>query len=131
MIKTFRQFESVQVDFKSIMDDIRKEFNKEFIDTYIYDHFSEYCDSEEMEEDGYDDEAKYYRETGSGGNGIEYDLLNLMWEHIKKKYGINLSDKKYDDLTYDLDYYIKENFPSFYFVDYRKGNELTKNWDLS
>lgn len=130
MIKTFKQFESVQVDFGAIMDDIRKEFSKEFIDTYIYEHFAEYCDVEDMEEEGYEDEVKYYKEMGAGGNGIEYDLLNMMWEHIKDKYDINLSDKKYDDLTYDLNYYIKENFPYFYFVDYRKKNDLTKNWDL-
>ena len=130
MIKTFKQFESAQPDFKKIMDDIRKEFSEEFINNYIYQNFSEYCGIEEMEDNGYDDEAKYYREMGAGGNGLEHDMLNLMWEHIKEKYGINLSGNEYEDLRYDLDYYIKEYFPYYYFVDYRKKNDLTINWDL-
>jgi hypothetical protein len=129
MIKTFKQFESVE-NLTEIMEDVKNEFNLEYINMYIINHFQDYCDDEEMEENGYEDPVKFYKEMGAGGNGIEYDLLDEMWNYVKEKYGIDLADKKYDDLTYDMNYYIKEHFPYFYFVDYRKKNDLTKNWDL-
>ena len=128
MIKNFRQFESqdTSINIEDVMTDVKNEFNEQFINLYIMEHYSEYCDDEEAEEAGYDDQATYYKEEGAGGNGIEYDLINEIWEYIAEKHNINLSENKYEDLKYMIDYYIKEFFPHFYFVDYRKETDVQK-----
>ena len=128
MIKNFIQFESqdMSINIEDVMTDVKNHFNEQFINLYIMEHYSEYCDDEEAEEAGYDDQATYYKEEGAGGNGIEYDLINEIWEYVAEKYDINLSENKYDDLGYMVDYYIKESFPYFYFVDYRKETDVQK-----
>ncbi len=138
MIKNFKQFESQETpDVDVIMTDVKNHFDVKFIDFYIMEHYSDYCDEEEMEEAGYDDQVAYYKTEGAGGNGIEYDLINDIWEYIKEKYEINLSENKYEDIRYAIDYHIKDFFPNFYFVDYRKETETQKmmkslgnNWNL-
>ena len=126
-IMNFKQFESKyeslsdiesNPEFDKIMEDIRIYFKPWFIDEYITYNFDDYCDQFDMEEEGYDDMVKYYKNEG-GGNGIEYDLIQQMWDYIKEKYNIDLSDVKYINLKYSLDYYIKENFPYFQIKDYR------------
>ena len=127
MIKSFGQFESAQSEeFTDVMGDIKNHFNGDYINMYILDNFNNYCDEEDMEETNYDDPIKYYKEEGAGGNGIEYDLIDKMWKYLKEKHNIDLSEDKYEDLRYSIDYYIKDNFPYFYFVDYRKESDYDK-----
>jgi hypothetical protein len=111
-----------------IMNIIKKEFDEFFMKQYVYDNFLNYCDEEEMEEAGYDDYYSYYTEEGAGGNGLEYDILELMWKYIKEKFNIDLSEdsKENEDLRYDLDYYIKSFFPYYEVKDYRKENDIDK-----
>ena len=136
IIKKFQLFESKKEGIKEqtekIMKDISNEFDGEYIEQYVLDNFANYCDMEDMEEEGYDDPYKYYTELGAGGNGIENDLINDMWEYIKENYDIDLSNDDYTDLRYALEYYIKEYFPHYYFKDYRiKSNfdKLLDDWD--
>lgn len=134
MIKKFNQFNLIEEskEFKNIMDDIKKEFNEDYIKMYIVNNYHNYIDDEDVEESDYDDPVEYYIQEGAGGNGIENDLINLIWEYVKDKYNIDLSDNKYEDLRYDIEYYMQEIFPHYYFVDYRKDtdfNKLSKNWD--
>lgn len=120
-------------NFDIIMNDLKNHFDKEYISQHIYNNFAEYGDDEEMEEAGYTDQLEYYKDM-VGGNGLEVDLINEMWEYLKEK-GIDLTDEKYEDLRYEIEYYIQEHFPNYYFVDYRKKSDyqklmdsLDKNW---
>jgi hypothetical protein len=128
MIKKFKEFESVEPkeDFSEIINSIKTNFNEDYINQFIMEHFYDYCDDEEMIEAGYDDQAKYCRETGASGNGIEGDLITEMWDYLKDAFNINLSDNKYEDIKYALDYHIKDFFPYYYFVDYRKETNYQK-----
>lgn len=127
MIRNFEQFGN---DINNILKDIKEKYNEDYINQYIQENFYEYCDDEEMEEHGYDDQVSYYKEMGAGGNGIEYDLIQQIWDYIKDKYNVDLGDKQYNDLRYSIEYHIKDFFPYFEVIDYRKKNDLTSNWDL-
>jgi len=105
-------------DIDKILKAIKKEFDEDYIKSYVYNNYSGYVDEEEMEEAGYDDMYEYYTEEGAGGNGLEYDLIEEMRIWAEEKFKIK-DLVGVEDFRYGLDYYIKEFFPYWYFVDYR------------
>ena len=111
-----------------ILKAIKKEFNKDYIKSYVYNNYSGYVDEEEMEEAGYDDMYEYYTEEGAGGNGLEYDLIEEMRIWAEEKFKIK-DLIEIEDFRYGLDYYIKEFFPYWYFVDYRIKSDVDKLMD--
>jgi len=106
------------MDIDKILKAIKKEFNEDYIKSYVYNNSSGYVDEEEMEVAGYDDMYEYYTEEGAGGNGLEYDLIEEMRIWAEEKFKIK-DLVGVEDFRYGLDYYIKEFFPYWYFVDYR------------
>lgn len=74
-----------------------------------------------MEESGYTDEVKYYKEF-SDIEDIEDAIIEEIWEYVVDKYGIDFDTAEYEDLKFLIYYYIQENFPFYNVSDFRYGN---------
>ena len=115
-------------DAFKILEEVKKEFNLEFIKFYIENNYADYLEEEELEEfenSEYDSMFDYYALEGIGGNGFEGDIMTMAGDWAAEKFGIT-DDELWsdDDFRYGMDYYILEHFPTYYFVDYRKKNNL-------
>lgn len=115
-------------DAFKILEEVKKEFNLEFIKFYIENNYADYLEEEELEEfenSEYDSMFDYYALEGIGGNGFEGDIMTMAGDWAAEKFGIT-DDELWsdDDFRYGMDYYILEHFPTYYFVDYRKKNDL-------
>lgn len=103
----------------NIFNEIKEKYNVQFIEQYIIDNFNQYCDEQDMIDEGYTDKVLYYKEIQSGNNWLEYDIIQNIWDYVKLKYNINLLYKEHENLKYSIEYYIKDIFPNFELVDYR------------
>ena len=115
-------------DAFKILEKVKEEFNEEYIRYYVNNNYADYLEEEELEEfenSEYENIFDYYALEGIGGNGFEGDLTNMMGEWVEENFEID-GDKLWDneDFRYGIDYYMLEHFPTYYFVDYRKKNDL-------
>lgn len=105
-------------DFDGIISDIRLNFDPSYINDYIVYNFDKFCNVKEMEEAGYTDEVKYYKEFVDSED-IEDAITEEIWEYVVDKYGIDFDLAEYEDLKFLIDYYIQENFPFYSVSDFR------------
>ena len=111
-----------------ILEAVKQEFDAEYIKNYVYTNADNYIDEEDMKEAGYEDVYEYYTNKGAGGNGLEYDLIGEMTDWAEEKFKTKDLVEN-EDFRYGLDYYIKEFFPYWYFVDYRIKSDIDKLMD--
>lgn len=116
------------MNINKILNAVKKEFNEDYIKSYVFDNGNNYVNDEEMEEAGYEDMYEYYTKEGAGGNGLEWDLIGEMVKWAEEKFKVE-DLYNIDDFKYGLDYYIKEFFPYWYFVDYRIKTDVDKLMD--
>lgn len=106
------------VDFYGIFGDIKLNFDASYINDYIEHNFDKFCNVKEMEESGYTDKVKYYKEFVDSED-IEDAITEEIWEYVVDKYGIDFDLAEYEDLKFLIEYYIQENFPFYNVSDFR------------